>query len=61
MFKKDIDDKDLVITAVLAICVIAMFVLPSGEASGIVSNAIAGLFGVAVGKSLNGNGGNVAP
>lgn len=46
----DLDDKDLVIIAVTIITVCALYVLT--DPIQIVSQAITGLFGVAVGKSL---------
>ena len=47
--KFDIDDKDLVIVAVLIIAIVSMFVLGDGN---IVIQALTGLFGIAVGKAL---------
>lgn len=50
---KYIDDKDLVIIAVLIISIYAMYAYPGTESQNIVMSAITGLFGVAVGKSMN--------
>jgi hypothetical protein len=47
-----VDDKALVVVAVVIICVISIW-----APQNIVSNALSGLFGVAVGRSA-GNGGN---
>ena len=49
-FREIMDDKGLVIVAVLIICVISMLTQPEAN---IVDNALTGLFGIAVGKSMN--------
>lgn len=51
MIIKDYDDKDLVIVAVFALCVL-MIIIDLPTSKDLIGNAIAGLFGVAVGKSL---------
>ena len=51
--KISIDDKSLVIVAVTVIVLVAMWVL-GADAKDLVSNAITGMFGVAVGRSMNG-------
>jgi len=48
----DFDDKDLVIFAVTILACVSMLVL--ADASQVVGNVVAGLFGVAVGKSASG-------
>ncbi len=47
-------DKNVVVFAVLVITIYALYVL-GAEAKEIASNAIAGLFGIAVGQRLGGN------
>ena len=46
----DVDDKTLVITAVFLICAMAMFFLENPI--NLLENAMAGLFGIAVGRSM---------
>ena len=48
---KDADDKHLVIVAVFLICIVGMFML--ADPANTIDNALTGLFGIAVGKSLN--------
>jgi len=49
---KDFDDKDLVIIASTLLACVSLFALQ--DASSVVSNVVTGLFGVAVGNSMNG-------
>ena len=53
---KEADDKNLVIVAVFLLC-LAMILINFAGSHDLIGNAISGLFGVAVGKGLNGNGG----
>jgi len=48
------DDKNLVILCATVIVLAAMLCLPGVDAGAIASNGLTGLFGVAVGKSMNG-------
>ena len=49
-YEQLLDDKSMVIIAVLIIAVFSMFMLKSAEQ--VITNIVTGLFGVAVGKSL---------
>lgn len=52
MNKFNVDDKDLVIFAVLILGIMSMFALPDTDAPGIVSSIVTGLFGIAVGTKI---------
>lgn len=47
------NDKVLVVAAVLIIAIIAMATFPQGSSENIVTAIVSGLFGIAVGKSIN--------
>lgn len=48
----DIDDKDLVIAGVVAICILSILKLPADQAATIIENAFYGLFGIGTGYSM---------
>jgi hypothetical protein len=50
--KDFLDDKDLVILAVTAIALYAMFCYPAATSINIILPVISGLFGIAVGRKL---------
>ena len=50
--KDFIDDKDLVILAVTAIALYAMFCYPSAVSINIILPIVSGLFGIAVGRKI---------
>jgi len=51
---RDYDDKDLVILAVLLICIAAMAIpYANPEAFGLIEKAMYGLFGIAVGRATS--------
>jgi hypothetical protein len=52
----DLDDKDLVIIVVFLICAGCIFLFPADQGAAIVEKAFYGLFGMATGKGLSGNG-----
>lgn len=51
---KDVDDKSQVIFAVLILGILVTLTNPPTETIGLLGNIISGLFGIAVGKVLNG-------
>ena len=47
------NDKVIIVAAVLIIAIVAMLTFPEGSSENIVISTLSGLFGIAVGKSLN--------
>ena len=59
-FTKDVDDKSLVIMAVFLLCAMCIAIMGQ-DALEVVEKSLYGLFGMAVGKQMNGNEGRVPP